>query len=342
MFRLTSHDIRVWGDEQGISDLLFAELDYRLVKALEVFYSDQFLSKRLCMKGGTAINKLYLGETSRLSVDLDFNHLGPKEDVLKERRVLREKIVEVLKKQDNSYEFHSERRYEQTRIKVRYQTVAGPTRSFKVEISHVERFPIVSCVKKSAKSPEGLVDVITYTLEELTATKLRALLERFKGRDIYDLCFISQLNPDPTVTRKMFLYYFYRARKIFNPKIHYRNLTKRYESGNYVDDVSAFVKPTVKFDLVEAAQHVISAYSFLNKLDSKDEIFLNLACILLGKKVARKSLAELHKVDKPLKFLFNDIGISPEARSISTDDIKLFNKKKSEQTTTKQPNQHLA
>jgi predicted nucleotidyltransferase component of viral defense system len=32
------------------------------------------------MKGGTAINKLYLGETSRLSVDLDFNHLGPKDD----------------------------------------------------------------------------------------------------------------------------------------------------------------------------------------------------------------------------------------------------------------------
>jgi len=337
MFRLTSHDVRVWADEQGLSDMLFAELDYRLVKALEVIYRDELLSNRLCMKGGTAINKLYLGETSRLSVDLDFNHLGPKEDVLKERRGVRERIVEVLKKQDGSYEFHSERRYEQTRIKVRYKTVAGPTRSFKIEISHVERFPIVSCVMKQVKAPEGSADVTTYTLEELTATKLRALLERFKGRDIYDLYFISQLNPDPTVTRKMFLYYFYRARKVFNPKLHYRNLTKRYESGNYVDDVSSFVKPTIKFDLSEAAQHVISTYSFLNELDSEDIVFLNLACLLLGKKVARKSLAELHKIDKPMKFLFNDIEISPEARSISTNEIKLFNKKKREQTTTKQP-----
>jgi predicted nucleotidyltransferase component of viral defense system len=328
MLRLTERDLRVWADEQGISDLLFAELDYRLVKSLEAFYRDDFLSKRLCMKGGTAINKLYLGETSRLSVDLDFNQIGPKEEVLKERRDVRERIVALLKKQDDSYVIHSERRYEQTRIKARYKTVAGPIRSFKIEISHVERFPIVSPVRKQVKTPDGLADVITYTLEELTATKLRALLERFKGRDIYDLYFISQLKPDPAVTRKMFLYYFYRSRKVFNPKVHYKNLTKRYESGNYTDDVSAFIKPTVKFDLTKAAKNVISKYSFLNELDSQDKDFLMLAGILLGKKVPKESFARLQKVDTPLKLLFGTMGISQEASEISTNEIKLFPKKK--------------
>jgi hypothetical protein len=43
MLRLTAHDVRVWADEQRLSDLLFAELDYRLVKALEVIYRDEFL-----------------------------------------------------------------------------------------------------------------------------------------------------------------------------------------------------------------------------------------------------------------------------------------------------------
>jgi predicted nucleotidyltransferase component of viral defense system len=326
MLRLTVHDARVWADEQGISDLLFAELDYRLVKVLEALYRDDFLPERLCMKGGTAINKLYLGETSRLSVDLDFNHVGPKEEVLKERRDVRERIVELLTKQDDSYVIHSERRYEQTRIKVRYKTVAGPIRSFKIEISHVERFPIVSLVKKQVKTPDGLADVITYTLEELTATKLRALLERFKGRDIYDLYFISQLKPDPTVTRKMFLYYFYRARKVFNPKVHYKNLTKRYESGNYTDDVSAFIKPTVTFDLAKAAKDVISQYAFLNELDSEDKDFLILAGILLGKKMPKESIARLQKVDKPLKLLFGDISISQEASEIGANEIKLYRK----------------
>jgi predicted nucleotidyltransferase component of viral defense system len=327
MLRLTEHDVRVWADEQGISDLLFAELDYRLVKTLEAFYRDGFLSKRLCIKGGTAINKLYLGETSRLSVDLDFNQVGTKEEVLKERRDVRERIVGLLKKQDDSYVIHSERRYEQTRIKARYKTLAGPMQSFKIEVSHVERFPIVSPVMKQVKTPDGSADVITYTLEELTATKLRALLERFKGRDVYDLYFISQLKPDPIVTRKMFLYYFYRSRKVFNPKVHYKNLVRRYKSVNYVDAVSVFVKPTVKLDLTKAAKHVVSHYSFLNELDSRDMDFLKLAGILLGKKVPKESFSRLQKVDKPLKLLFGAMGISQEASEISTNEIKLFPKK---------------
>ena len=275
--RLTNHDVKVWADEQSLPDLLFAELDYRLVKTLQALYSDDFLSKRLCMKGGTAINKLYLAETSRLSVDLDFNHLGSKEEVLKEKHVVRELIMELLNKQDNSYDVHYERAYGLTRIKARYKTVGGPVQNFKIEISHVERFPIISPVKKKIKTPDGLADIVTYTLEELTATKLRALLERFKGRDIYDLFFISQLKPDPKIIRKMFLYYFYRSRKVFNPKVHYENIIKRYESVNYTDDVTDFIKPTVTFDLKIAAKKVISQYSFVNDFDSHDKDFLNLA-----------------------------------------------------------------
>ena len=326
--KLTNHDVKVWADEQNLPDLLFAELDYRLVKTLQALYSDDFLSKRLCMKGGTAINKLYLAETSRLSVDLDFNHLGSKEEVLKEKRAVRELIMELLKKQDNSYDVHYERPYGLTRIKARYKTVGGPDQNFKIEISHVERFPIISPVKKKIKTPDGLADIVTYTLEELTATKLRALLERFKGRDIYDLFFISRLKPDSKIIRKMFLYYFYRSRKVFNPKVHYENIIKRYESGNYTDDVTDFIKPTVTFDLTAAAKDVTSQYSFLNDFDSQDKDFLNLAGILLGKSVPKESIDRLKTVDKPLKLLFDGINISKEASEISTNEIRLFRKNK--------------
>jgi len=331
LLRLTSHEIRVWADEQGFPDMLFAELDYRLVRILEALYRDDFLAKRLYIKCGTAINKLYLGETSRLSIDLDFNHVGPKGEVLKERHDVRERIVELLKKQDSSYVTHSKHRYEQTTIKAKYKAVAGPIRNFKIEISHIERFPIVSPVQRQVRTPDGLADVTTYALEELTATKLRALLERFKGRDVYDLYFISQLKTNPAVTRKMFLYYFYRSSKVFNPKIHYRNLTKRYTGGKYADDVSAFVKPTVQFHLETAAQEVITRYSFINELDARDTDFLKLAGMLLGKKVPKESVSRLEKVEKPFKLLFDDMNISQEALDMSTDEIKLYRKKKREQ-----------
>ena len=237
-------------------------------------------------------------------------------------------MVELLKKQDDAYEIHSEHRYELTRLKARYKTRAGPVRSFKIEISHVERFPIIPPVKKQIRTPEGSADVITYSLEELTATKLRALFERFKGRDIYDLYFISRLKPNPTLTRKMFLHYFYRSRKVFNPKVHYKSLTKRYESGNYTDDVTSFVKPTVKFNLAKAAMKVLAEYSFLNEFDSQDEDFLKLAGILLGKIVPKEGFARLQKGGKPLKLLFDGINISKEASEISTYEIKLFHKNK--------------
>lgn len=328
MLRLTERDLRNWADEQEFADLSLSELDYRLTQTLNMLYQDSFLSERLYLKGGTVINKLYLGETSRLSVDLDFNHIGQKGQVLKERQAIRERIVELLKKQDSSYSLRWKRKYAQTTIKARYRTLTGPTQRFKIEISHIERFPILNPVKKQLRTPTGQVSIATYQLEELTATKLRALFERLKGRDVYDLFFISKLKPEQIVTRKMFLYYFYRSRKVFNPRIHYKSLAERCSSGKYVDDVAGFIKPTVQFSLDKATLHVTSYYSFLKDLDERDEGFLALARLLLGRQVARKKLVKIEKIERPLEYLFNNLNISDEAKGISTDQIKLFQKKR--------------
>jgi predicted nucleotidyltransferase component of viral defense system len=323
LLKITKHDLQIWADEQELSDMLFAELDYRLVKILDAIYHDDFLAPRLYMKGGTAINKLYLKETSRLSVDLDFNHVGAKEEVLKERQTVREHICKILEKHDEECIIHSKHRYEQTTIKARYKTLVGPTKILKIEISHVERFPILPPVKKQVMTPEGNSEVATYTIEELTSTKLRALMERSKGRDVYDLFFIFKLMPDKTLIRKMFLYYFYRSRKIYNPKIHYRNLIKRYDEA-FVDDVSVFVKPTVTFDLGKAALEVGASSSFLNNFDSNDQAFLKLAAMLLGRKIPKADIATLQKVENPFTLLFNGLKISQTAANVLTDDIKLF------------------
>lgn len=335
MLRLTESIVRRWADEQGFADLLLAELDYRLVQFLKALYADSFLAERLYIKGGTAINRLYLEDSSRLSVDLDFNHIGPKKQVLKERKKVRERIRELLKKQDDSYDISWKHRYELTRLKSKYKTVVGTPQRFKIEISHIERFPILEPVEKQLETSEGQFKIATYRLEELTATKIRALFERLKGRDIYDLFFISKLKPDPVVTRKMFIYYFYRSRKVFNPKVHYKNLTQRYSLGSYVDDVSGFVKPTIEFSLKDATGHVISHYSFLNELDKKDEDFLALARFLLGGQVEKKKLNRVKQIEKPLEHLFRGLQISKEASEISTEEIRLYSKKKGRQQRLK-------
>ena len=57
---LTTRAIRIWADENAIPDLTLAELDYRLVHVLRAIYADPFLRDRLCLKGGTALNKFYI------------------------------------------------------------------------------------------------------------------------------------------------------------------------------------------------------------------------------------------------------------------------------------------
>ena len=75
--RLTSHALRTWADVHQIPDLTLAELDYRLTHALGGIFSDPFLRERLCLKGGTALNKLFFPAVNRLSVDVDFNAVAP-------------------------------------------------------------------------------------------------------------------------------------------------------------------------------------------------------------------------------------------------------------------------
>jgi predicted nucleotidyltransferase component of viral defense system len=261
-------------------------------------------------------------------VDLDFNHIGPKDKVLQERQTIRKQVCKLLEKQDSACVINSKHRYEQTTIKARYKTLANTPQSIKIEISHIERFPILPPLQKQLRTPTGAANVTTYTLEELASTKLRALVERNRGRDIYDLYFISKLKPNSTVIRKMFLYYFYRSRKVFNPKIHYKNLTNRYENGTYTDDVSDFVKPTVPFDLRKGAKEVISYYTFINELDKLDKDFLQLASMLLGRRIPKQRIEQLQKVEKPLNLLFDGIKISQEASAISTNEIRLFEKRK--------------
>lgn len=325
---VSEREVRVWADEQGLSNLALAEQDYRLVKATEAIYADDFLSPRMCMKGDTAINKLYLKETSRLSADLDFNHIGKKESVLKERKDVRERITELLRMQDPSCRMEYKRRYEQTTIKARYRAAVGTDQHLKIEVSHVERFPLLGSVTLKLEAPNTSFQVSTYKLEELVATKLRALFERLKGRDIYDLYHASKLEQDKIAVRKMFLYYFYRSRKVFNPKLYFKNVWEKYRSGRYVDDVSGFIRPSTSFELGGAAEKVVSHYSFLGDLDERDLRFLILARYLLGWQVPKASLPTIQKMKLPLKELFGDMKISEEASRLTIENIKHYTGRK--------------
>lgn len=328
MFEFTETKIKKWSAEIGIVDLGLSELDIRLANTLNAIYSDTFLSERLYLKGETAINKLYLQKTARLSVDLDFNAIGRKEDVLANRNKVRGKIMLLLREQDEDYIMKKKDTYEQTTIKVGYTPVFGPSKQFmKIEISNIERFPVLSKIMKEFKVPDSrdVIRINTYTIEELIATKLRALYDRLKGRDIYDLYFLSSFDFDRTLVRKLVLYYFYRSKKTFNPKLFFKNINDKFLSGKYADDVSNFIRADIPFSIDKGVKRLRSSYSFLHAFDERDNDFIILARYLLGKPVKKTFIKRISEIEYPLRYLFkNDPRLSAEAFNVIVEDIRLM------------------
>ncbi|MBC8506112.1 MAG: nucleotidyl transferase AbiEii/AbiGii toxin family protein [Chloroflexi bacterium] len=324
---ITTRAIRTWADEYDVPDLTLAELDYRLVHALQAIYADPFLRARLYLKGGTALNKFYIPNQGRLSVDLDFNVVGPRDQVLEERTQFSQRVMRVLGKQDSSYDFTYRWRYEQATVYARYTPLTGVAQQrLKVEISFTERVAIMD--REEQILPGSLfgypVVVNTYHLEELTSTKLRALHDRRKGRDIYDLFHIAEFDLNRAAVRKMVLYYFYRAKKVFNYPSFVNNIEQKIARRSFRDDVRGLIRQGSSLDWSAACERVLDYFAFLEELDDRDHLFLDLAKRLLHKPYPKASEEIIKGIKYPLAWLMEGVPISDEAATLDQEDIEIY------------------
>lgn len=326
MLELTETKIRKWAAKINVGNLALAEQDIRLLEILKEIYSDKFLASQLCLKGGTAINKLYIGKTQRLSVDLDFNIVGEKETVFRNRNKIRDKVLGLLKKCDPEYKTKFRSTYDSTHIRAQYKPIFGESlQHIKIELSTVERFPILEPIKMKLSSHDGrIANVSTYKLEELTATKLRALYGRLKGRDVYDLYHLSFKKLDKEIMRKLLLYYLYRERIIFEPAKFFKSIKKKFKAKDYVDDLSYYIRNVETFSMPRYIKRVLAFCSCLKELDERDLDFIILARHLLGQKIAKENIERMQSIEYPLRELFGKIKISSEARNMRIDDIRIW------------------
>lgn len=160
------------------------EQDLILSKIIVELYSDEVLKNELAFRGGTALQKLFFKEQLRYSEDIDLVQInsGPIGYIInKIRAKLDYWLGEPTWKQNQgrftlNYKFDSE--YNQ-KLKV------------KIEVNTREHFNVLGCNYKhfSVNNSwyKGQCTVVTYKLEELLGTKLRALYQRRKGRDFFDI-----------------------------------------------------------------------------------------------------------------------------------------------------------
>lgn len=324
MIALGKDRLTVWADTIGIPNLALAEHDLRLTHALAGIYASPELKGVLAFKGGTALNKGYFGKFSRLSVDLDFNLIGPPREVVKKGAPVRKAVEAILREQDADYDFKFNYRADQTTLLARYAPQTGGARQpLKIELSLRESVPVLGLVEKNIPAPDGApIKVKTYSLEELLSTKIRALHDRKKGRDIFDLHCARTFELNGSALRKLVYYYFFRAGKIFSWKTLRANLEAKAADKRFGDDIRPFVRPDVSFDAPSAVRDFLEDFAHLGEPDAQDEEFLALAKGLIGRTTSARKLAKTAHVVHPLKALMQPIAITAEAAALTVDDIR--------------------
>lgn len=161
------------------------EQDLLICRALVAIYSDPFLAENLAFRGGTALHKLFLQPQPRYSEDIDLVQIkaGPIKETYDHLRDALAFLGEPKVKQ---------KRHNNTLI-YRLMSESEPKQPIhlKVEINCKEHFSVLPMIRVPFKVKnkwfEGECRILTYQLDELIGTKLRALYQRRKGRDLFDL-----------------------------------------------------------------------------------------------------------------------------------------------------------
>ncbi len=140
-------------------------------------------SKRLIFKGGTALNKVYLGGMQRFSEDLDFDF---DTENISEARAEAQRISEHIEGYRIS-DFRTVRRTVQ--FDCEYDSPLGGKDHVRIDVAAkriiTEKPPLVKPAV-SAYTQRFVTGFYVYALEDLVARKLHALQTRGEGKDIYD------------------------------------------------------------------------------------------------------------------------------------------------------------
>ena len=196
--------ITSWGETHHWPTREQIEQDFLLSQAICEIANNTILGQELVMRGGTAIHKLFLPEAYRYSEDLDYvrRSEGGIGYILDQLTQLGVSLGYKVNTKIGKYP------------KVFWKGVAetGLQLRIKIEINTYERTPVMPLVTKPHSVNVGFyssnAEVNVFQAEELMATKLRALYQRAKGRDLFDLWLAFELlNLSPTTIVEIFKAY---------------------------------------------------------------------------------------------------------------------------------------
>jgi len=274
--------VKVWLTQQDIlahqaavpwPTLRQVEQDLLLCRSMAAVFGDEFLRSQVAMRGGTLLHKIYLAPASRFSEDIDLVVVGDRpEDHI--RKALRRVLADVLGSPQASA-------WESIRLAVR--NVVRPSRILKMtygvqpistqgpplrivlEANVTERAPHRPIVRLpfAFRFRRQLVDasIVGYDIHEMLGTKIRALFQRRRGRDLFDLYWALEHATQPIDAARViesFLYYLRAEGTQAGREEFCAILDAHLSDSGFRSDTDDLLRKGVAYDPVHAADRVKS------------------------------------------------------------------------------------
>ncbi len=245
--------IAKWQQHAPWKEFAQVEQDLIISRALVEIFSDEYLRENLAFRGGTALHKLYLNPAARYSEDIDLVQIKPVP------------VKPILQRIDEVVTFFEEERTTQVRghgAKVLYRFTSEYEEirmRLKLEINCKEHLNVMGWVgfpfEVDSEWFSGKANIKTYNLNELLGTKLRALYQRSKGRDLFDLNYSRlNLNLDYNQIITCFKEYitFGTGKRAPGKKEFLLNIEEKEKSFEFSGDMEALIRTGVAYNQNEA------------------------------------------------------------------------------------------
>jgi predicted nucleotidyltransferase component of viral defense system len=177
--------IQQWTAHAPWPDLRQVEQDLIVSRALCNLFASDDLHGKIAFRGGTAIHKLLFSKPLRYSEDIDL--VQTRAEPIKDTVAAIRHILSWLGKCSYNAAAHSVH----LAFKFSPEADSGSQLKLKVEVNTREHQPLYALKAYPFEVAndwyQAKAEIVSFEPEELFGTKLRALLQRHKNRDLFDL-----------------------------------------------------------------------------------------------------------------------------------------------------------
>lgn len=248
--------IQQWREFAPWTDVANIEQDLVISRALVAIFGDKFLASQLAFRGGTALHKLHMTPQVRYSEDIDLVQInaGPIKPIMYQLGKVLEFLPDRVTKQ---------KRYNNTML-CRFQSEGTPSVQLrlKIEINCFEHFNELGLIKVPFVMQNqwfsGQCEITTYRLAELVGTKMRALYQRRKGRDLLDL-YLALTQTEVDENEVIRCYKCYMGFVVQQPPTYKQfimNMEEKMQDRDFLTDSKPLLRPGIEFDPVKAYEIV--------------------------------------------------------------------------------------